>query len=79
LVRGVKKDHKNTLQKVHVENFPQTNRQNFDVSFPSTFLFYRVFGRFSVRGVQKKKSGHVTFCVHPKTTDPTSWEVEVPW
>jgi hypothetical protein len=38
------------LQKVHVENFFQNFDKNFDDSFPSTFF---VFGRFSMRGVQK--------------------------
>jgi hypothetical protein len=41
------------LQKVNVENFSQNNRNFFDVSFSSTFLFYRVFGCFSTIGVQK--------------------------
>jgi hypothetical protein len=99
-VRGVQKHHRDVLQEVHVENFSPKNRQNFDVSFSSTFFvskiaflgvsqrwefkyttknvlqkkcvkqnykridkkpqtdffsncFNHVFGRFSVRGVQK--------------------------
>jgi hypothetical protein len=35
------------LQKVHVGNYFQKIYKNFDVSFSSTFLFYRVFGCFS--------------------------------
>jgi hypothetical protein len=40
------------LQKVHVENFFKIKK--IDASFSSIlFLFYRVFGCFSARGVQK--------------------------
>jgi hypothetical protein len=42
------------LQKFHVENFSQKIAQKDNVSFSSTFLFYRVFGCFSAMGVRQK-------------------------
>jgi hypothetical protein len=42
------------LQKVQVESFSQKIDKNFDVSFSSIFLFYRVFGCFSAMGVRKQ-------------------------
>jgi hypothetical protein len=42
------------LQKVHVENFFQKNRQHFRCQFfLDSILFYRVFGCFSAMGGQK--------------------------
>jgi hypothetical protein len=43
---------KNVLQKDRVEKFLQKNRQNNPKPDFVSF-FYHVFGRFSVRGVQK--------------------------
>jgi hypothetical protein len=55
--RGVQKHHVQIfLQKVHVENFPQKNRQDFRCQmsvFPRLLLFYRGFGCFSAMGVQR--------------------------
>jgi hypothetical protein len=52
------------MQKVHVKNFFRENSQkidkNFDVSFSSTFLFYRVFRRFLAMGVQKHYKKRLT-------------------
>jgi hypothetical protein len=51
-------------QKVHVENFSPKNRQNFDVSFSSTFFgVYRVFGY----SVQKQKN------IEKNKFDPGPW------
>jgi hypothetical protein len=41
------------LQKVHVENIFQTNRQKIRCPFFLDFFFNRVFGCFSAMGVQK--------------------------
>jgi hypothetical protein len=52
LSEGVQKHYKNVLQKNRVQRFLQKNRQKNRQKNP-TILFYRVFGRFSVRGFQK--------------------------
>jgi hypothetical protein len=53
-VKGVQKHDKNTSVKVQVESFFRGNSQKIDnISFSSTFLFYRVFRCFLAMGVQK--------------------------
>jgi hypothetical protein len=63
-VRGFKNTSKILLQKVHVENFFRKIDKIFDVSFSSTFLFYRVFGCFSAMGVQKHYEKRVKNILH---------------
>jgi hypothetical protein len=70
-VRGVQKLHKNSLQKVNVENLFPKKSTKIQIRF-FLDLFYYVFGRFTVRGVQKhgktlsKISTKISMAVFPR-------------